>query len=155
MKGQSDTLLLVVEEHDLMDVTSKIKTKTYRVEREFGLIVGIVLSLIGGWKVYHGNTGPVAISLLSLGLGLIVAGLLLPQLLVIPNRAWMRLAMLLSMITTPIMLGLIYFLLIMPIGVAKRMMGWDPLRRRAASAQSYWSPYNKRQNDPRHFERMF
>ncbi len=138
-----------------MDKNPKRSADKYRTEREFGLLVGTVLALIGGWKAYHGNTGLIAVSLLSLGLGLILLGFLMPRLLVHPNRAWMKLAFLLSLITTPIILGIIYFLLIMPIGVTKRLMGWDPLRRRAPSSTSYWSPYNKRQQDPQHFDRMF
>jgi hypothetical protein len=67
----------------------------------------------------------------------------------------MALAGLLSLITTPIVLGLVFFVVVMPIGVIKRLSGWDPLRRRAPSAASYWTPYNARQRDPHHFEKMY
>ncbi len=125
------------------------------MEREFGLIVGIMLILIGSWWLYRNNWVPVAKSFLGIGSVLVILGLLSPRSLVYPNRAWMTLAKLLSLITTPIILGIIFFLLVLPIGFIKRLFGWDPLRRRAPSAQSYWTPYNARQHDSRHFEKMY
>jgi hypothetical protein len=136
---------------------SKQKTSksSFRAEREFGLIVGVMLILIGSWWIYRNNWLPVAKSFLGIGSVLVILGLLLPRTLVYPNRAWMSLARLLSLITTPIILAIIFFLLVLPIGFLKRLSGWDPLRRRAPSAQSYWTPYNPRQHDTRHFEKMY
>ena len=128
---------------------------SFRVEREFGLIVGFMFILIGGWWLYRGAGKMAAPSFLGIGSALVILGLLFPKALVIPNRAWMALAKWLSLITTPIILAVIYFLVLMPIGVIKRLLGWDPLRRRAPSETSYWGPYNARQRDPRHFERMY
>jgi hypothetical protein len=128
---------------------------SFRAEREFGLLVGGVFILLGGWWLYRGHLKTVAPILLGLGSALAVLGLLFPKALVYPNRAWMGLAHLISMVTTPIILGLVFYLLFMPIGVIKRLMGWDPLRRRSPSAASYWTPYNARQRDPNHFENMF
>jgi hypothetical protein len=67
----------------------------------------------------------------------------------------MALAHLLSLITSPIVLGIVYFLVLTPIGVTKRAFGWDPLRRRSEKRESYWHPYPKRQRDPRHYEKMY
>jgi len=61
----------------------------------------------------------------------------------------------LSFITTRIILGIVFFLIITPIGVVKRLSGWDPLERRSAPKPSYWKPYSDRQRDPRHYEKMF
>src|SRR5262245_4833280 len=133
----------------------KTSKTSFRVEREFGLIVGSMLILLGSWWLYRNHWLMVAKGFLGIGAVLVVLGLLLPRSLVYPNRAWMALAKLLSLITTPIILAIIFYLVVMPIGFLKRLSDWDPLRRRAPSAQSYWATYKLRQKDPRHYERMF
>jgi hypothetical protein len=133
----------------------KTSKTSFRAEREFGLLVGLMAILIGSWRLYRGHWGAVEPALLGAGSALALLGLFLPRALVLPNRLWMGLAMRLSLITTPIILGIIFFLVVMPIGMMKRLFGWDPLRRRAPSAASYWSPYNARQKDPHHFEKMY
>lgn len=133
----------------------KITQPSWRTEREFGLLVGGVLLLLGSWWLYRSYWQMAANLLVGFGAVLAFLGLVWPRALVLPNRAWMGLAHLLSLVTTPIVLGAVYFLVLMPTGILKRLSGWDPLRRRAASAASYWVPYNERQRDPHHFERMF
>lgn len=129
--------------------------RSFRAEREFGLIVGSILMLIGGWWLYRGKFSNAADILLPTGALLVLFGLLLPRALVYPNKAWMLLATGLSYVTTPIILGVVFFLVITPIGMVKRMLGWDPLSRRAPSGASYWQPYSERQRDPRHYEKMY
>jgi saxitoxin biosynthesis operon SxtJ-like protein len=138
-----------------MEKNRKISKTSFRDEREFGLTVGIVLILLGGWWFYAGRWKVVATGFLALGPALVILGLLFPRALVLANRAWMALARLLSLFTTPIVLGIVFFGVFMPVGAIKRLFGWDPLRRRASPATSYWNPYNARQRDPRHFEKMY
>jgi hypothetical protein len=128
---------------------------SFRVEREFGLIVGGVFVLLGGWWLYRGKFSAAAHVMLPLGALLILLGLLWPRALVLPNKVWMLLAEGLSFVTTRIILGLVFFLIVTPIGVVKRLSGWDPLSRRGAPSDSYWRPYSQRQRDPRHYEKMF
>ena len=127
----------------------------YRVEREFGLIVGGVFVLLGGWWMYRGKLGFAADCVLAAGIVLFVLGGLVPRALVLPNRWWRSLAEALSFVSTRIILTVIFFALITPVGVVKRMCGWDPLRRRAGTGESYWRPYSARQRDRRHYEKMF
>lgn len=130
-------------------------TVSFRAEREFGFIVGGVFILLSGWWLYRGKFTGVASITLTLGILLILLGLLWPRALVFPNKAWMLLAAGLSFVTTRIILGLVFFLLVTPIGVVKRLSGWDPLSRRSGSSSSYWKPYSERQRDPRHYEKMY
>jgi len=138
-----------------MRSNQKISKTSFRDEREFGLTVGIVLILLGSWWFYTGRWEVVARGFLALGPSLVILGLLFPRALVLPNRAWMALAKLLSLITTPIILGIVFFGIFMPIGAIKRLFGWDPLRRRSSPGASYWVSYNARQRDTRHFEKMY
>ncbi len=129
--------------------------KSFRVQREFGLVVGGVFVLLGVWWLYRGKFSNAAHVVLPLGALLILLGLLWPRALVLPNKAWMLLAEGLSFVTTRIILAVVFFLVVTPIGVIKRLMGWDPLSRRGARSDSYWQPYSERQRDPRHYEKMY
>jgi hypothetical protein len=136
-------------------LVEKRKGHRFRPEREFGLIVGGIFVLLGGWWIYRGKFLNAAHVILPLGGLLVIFGLLWPRVLVLPNRAWMLLAEGLSFVTTRIILAVVFFLVVTPIGVVKRMMGWDPLSRRSERSESYWKPYSQRQRDPRHYEKMF
>jgi hypothetical protein len=124
-------------------------------ERQFGRGVGAMLTLIGGWLSWQAVRPTVGVTLLAVGALLMLFGLVQPRALVWPNRGWMRLAEALSFVSTRIVLGLVFFVVMTPIGVVKRLTGWDPLGRRRARAESYWVAYPTRQHDPKHFERMF
>jgi hypothetical protein len=128
---------------------------SFRAEREFGLIVGGIFVLLACWWLYRGKFIDAAHVTLPLGAILILLGLLLPRALVFPNKAWMLLAEGLSFITTRIVLGIVFFVIMTPIGVIKRLSGWDPLSRRSEASDSYWKPYSERQRNPRHYEKMY
>lgn len=67
-----------------------------------------------------------------------VWGLLAPATLDPVYRAWMKLGVLISRVTTPIILGVVFFLVIMPLGLIRRLFGRDNLARRFDdSAASY------------------
>jgi Saxitoxin biosynthesis operon protein SxtJ len=132
-----------------------MKRRSFRAEKEFGLIVGVVFVSLGSWWLYRGKFITFASVTLPLGALLILLGLVWPRALVLPNKAWMLVAEGLSFVSTTIILGLVFFLIVTPIGVIKRLMGWDPLNRRGARKASYWQPYSERQRNPRHYEKMF
>ena len=130
-----------------------MKARTFRAEKEFGLVVGGVFALLGVWWLYRGKFLNPAYVLTIVGLALVLLGLVAPRVLVAPRKAWMKLAEVLAFVSSRIILALIYFLVLTPIGLVKRAMGWDPLHRRAASSETYWLPYPKR--DRSHYEKMF
>jgi hypothetical protein len=65
----------------------------------------------------------------ALGATLILAGLLVPTRLGPIYRSWMGLGNVLSKITTPVMLGLIYFTVMTPIGLLRRLFGVNSLKQ--------------------------
>ena len=94
--------------------------------RTFGLTVGgafLVITAVLWWRGRHGAVPYVG----GLGAALVAAGLLIPTMLGPVNRAWMGLAHLISKVTTPIFMGVVYFLVITPIGIAMRIAGRRPL----------------------------
>jgi hypothetical protein len=134
---------------------SASRKKSFRSEREFGLLVGGVFAALGCWWIYRGKFEFVAPVFLVLGALLVFLGASFPRALVLPCKAWMALAGVMSFVMTRVILAIVFFLIVTPIGVVKRMTGWDPLRRRADPEQSYWAPYPERQRDPRHYEKMY
>ena len=132
-----------------------MKQPSFRPEKEFGLIVGAVFSALGLWWLYRGKFFNAACIVICAGSALILFGLLAPRLLVVPRKLWMKLAEGMSYVSSRIILAIVFFLVLTPIGLVKRAMGWDPLQRRAGSRDSFWQAYPERQRNPKHYERMY
>ncbi|HEY0366033.1 MAG TPA: SxtJ family membrane protein [Pyrinomonadaceae bacterium] len=135
--------------------SSRVKPRTFRAEKEFGFVVGGVFVLLGSWWLYRGKFLSAAYLLITLGAALILFGVLVPRLLVIPRKLWMKLAEAMAYVSSRIILAIVFFLVLTPIGLVKRAMGWDPLQRRSGPRDSFWQPYPDRQRNPRHYEKMF
>src|ERR1044071_7498941 len=127
--------------------------RAFRAEREFGLIVGGVFVLLSLWWLYRGKFATAAYVLSAAGSALVLFGLVFPRLLTVPRRFWMKLAEGMSYISSRIVLALVFFLVLTPIGLVKRAMGWDPLQRRSKARDTFWQPYPER--NPRHYEKMY
>ena len=68
-----------------------------------------------------------------------IAALAAPAVLHPLNVAWHRIGLVLHKISSPIIMGLLFFLVITPIGLLMRALGKDMLRLRVdLEAQSYW-----------------
>jgi hypothetical protein len=109
-------------------------------DRGFGLTVGGILLLIAAVRVWrHAGYGAIELVLGAVGLCLIVLALVRAQSLSGLNRAWTRLGLVLFKVVNPVVLGLIYLITIVPIGLVLRACGHDPLRlKRDPSASTYW-----------------
>lgn len=127
----------------------------FRQERQFGILLGLILCGSAAW-LFHRHSFS-AFKFVALGLGplLLILGVGMPKLLIWPCRVWMKFGLLLSKITTPIILAVIYFGVITPMGTIRRIFGSNPLGRRGPVRTSYWDDYDRRQSDCRHYERMF
>lgn len=123
--------------------------------RQFGLLVGAVALGLGGWWRYRGILPTASTVALVVGAVLVVLGLVAPASLRIPQRYWMALGEAMSFVMTRVILLVVFALVVTPIGLARRVLGADPLRRRRARAASYWEPYAPRQHNPKHYENMF
>lgn len=104
--------------------------------RKFAFPVGTAFLVLGGIVWWRGHT-PVAITFASLTTLLYLAGLFVPGKLGPIYRAWMGFALLLSKVTTPIFMGVTYFLVLTPTGLVMRLLGRNPVVR-VASDGSFW-----------------
>ena len=108
-------------------------------DRAFGLVFAVVFLVIAGWPLFHGE----AIRWWSAGVAAMFAlvALVKPALLAGLNRLWMKLGILLGKVVSPIALGILFYVVITPIGVMIRLTGKDPLRLKfEPDADSYWIP---------------
>ncbi len=108
-------------------------------DRKFGLTLGIVFALIAVLKLVERSNWGIIWSMLAVAL--IGCALLRPSLLSVPNTIWLKLGLLLHRIVNPIIMAVLFFGTILPIGLLMRVLGKDPLRLRLdKAADSYWLP---------------
>ncbi len=115
-------------------------------DRGFGLTVGGILLAIllvrlglAWWRGGPVEPGWVDYVLGGIGLPLVVLSLAAPATLAPLNRGWTNLGLLLFKVMNPVVLGLIFLLTIVPIGLLLRAFGKDPLRLAfEPDAKSYW-----------------
>ena len=104
--------------------------------RKFGLTVGIAFLVFGGIAWWRGHPTTTLV-LSALGATLALAGLVIPTMLGPVERAWMALAHAISKVTTPIVMGVMYLLVLTPIGVLRRLVGGNPMVH-VPEHNSYW-----------------
>lgn len=105
-------------------------------DRAFGLKVGAAFLVIAGISWWRGHDwAPVVLG--SLGGMLVLGGLVAPRLLRPVHVAWFGFARVLSRFTTPIFMGIVYFVVLTPTALVSRLVGRRPLRQRADTS-GYW-----------------
>lgn len=121
--------------------------------RKFGLLVGGVFAFIGVWPlVWRGDS----LRLWAVGLGaiLMIAGLAVPSLLGPLFKAWMKVGHVLGWINTRIILSIIFFGIITPMGVVMRAFGWDAMRR-GLDKEATTYRVTRAARSPQHMTRQF
>ena len=105
--------------------------------RNFGLVFFIVFLLIALWPLLEKNEvryWSIFISLIFLILGFINSAILTPL-----NRIWFMFGTQLGKIISPLVMGIIFFFLVTPIGLVMRILGKDVLNLKFnKSGKSYW-----------------
>lgn len=104
-------------------VQDKIDNKTLR---SFGLTVGGVFALIALWPVVIRGGDPRLWAAVPSVL-LIVPALVWPSSLSWIHKGWMAIGHVLGWINTRIILGAVFYLVVTPIGVVRRLLGKDPM----------------------------
>jgi len=111
----------------------KIKTSS---NKSFGIVFFIVFLLIALYPMTKGNDlrlWSLIISLIFLILGLINSIILTPL-----NRLWFKFGIILGKIISPIILGIIFFLIVTPTGILLRLFGKDVINMKYNNESSYW-----------------
>ena len=118
--------------------SDKIKISS---NRSFGLLFFVVFLIVSLWPLTHEGSiriWSVIISAVFLILGLINSKLLTPL-----NVLWFKFGMILGAIISPIVMGIIFFLVVTPIGLILRIMGKDLLNKKYdKKKETYWIKRN-------------
>jgi hypothetical protein len=131
---------------------SDVSAPTRRELRGFAWSVGgafLVLAAVAAWR---GRTVP-ALAVGGVGAALLLTGGLAPARLPIVYRAWMRMALAISAVTTPLLMGVVYFGVLTPLAFATRLLGWRTfgVPRGAATAWVDRAPDARRSDLRRQF----
>ena len=115
----------------------------HQTDRAFGLTFTVVFAVIAtiGWVAFDVRLyWAAAIAAIFLIIALACPGVLLPL-----NRLWGWLASLIGVFNNHLLLGLFFFLLVLPMGFTARLLGWDPMgrKRKGGRSDSYWSPVSR------------
>jgi hypothetical protein len=104
------------------------RAATRKELRQFGLLVGGVFAVIGLWPiVFRGE--PLRLWAIGIGGMLIAFAAVLPLALTPIHKGWMWTGHVLGWINTRIILGIVFYGLVTPIGMASRLLGKDTLQR--------------------------
>lgn len=118
------------------DLTRKHEAKRGS-DRAFGLVFAAFFTIIGCLPMWGGGS-PRRWALYA-ALAMAIVALTIPRILTPFNWAWLLFGRVLGAITTPIVLGLMYVLVITPTALVMRIFGRDSLRRRfEPEAETYW-----------------
>ena len=122
--------------------------------RQFGITIGLVLVLLGLWLLWRDKEG--GYLLLIIATLFLSLGLILPKLLKPFHKLWMILAILLGWLMTRIILIILFYLVVTPIGLLAKLSGKDFLNKKFnRDAQSYWIPRKAPSPEKRNYENQF
>ena len=116
-----------------MTQTEEIKLGS---NRSFGIVFFIVFLLISLYPLL--NEGHLRIWSLIISFIFLILGLLNSKLLTPLNKIWFKFGILLGKLISPLVMGIIFFLVVTPIGLLMRMIGKDLLNLRFNTKKSYW-----------------
>jgi len=106
-------------------------------DRTFGLIFTAIFLIIACWPLFSGND--LRRWALVLAAGFCVPALLFPKILAPLNSLWAKFGLIMHKIVNPVLMGLVFFIAVLPTGIIIRLLGKDPMRRKFnANTTSYW-----------------
>lgn len=104
--------------------------------RNFGIVFFTVFLVIGLWPLL--NQGELRIWSLLVSLVFLILGILNSKILAPLNKLWMKFGLLLGSIVSPIVMGIIFFMVVTPTALILRLFGKDILMKKKNNDASYW-----------------
>ena len=113
--------------------------------RSFGIVFFIVFILIAIYPLT--NNGELRIWSLILSLVFLILGLLNSKILYPLNKIWFKFGLLLGRIVSPLVMVIIFFLVVTPIGLLMRILNKDLLNLKFNKSKSYWIKKNEQKSN--------
>jgi len=104
--------------------------------RSFGIVFFVVFLLIALYPLTYG--GEIRIWSLIISILFLILGLLNSKILAPLNKIWFKFGILLGRIVSPLIMGIIFFLVVTPVGLIMRILGKDVLNLKFNTNKSYW-----------------
>lgn len=104
--------------------------------RKFAFPVGTAFLVLAGILYWRDHELPFRVTA-GLGATLYVLGAIIPGYLGPVYRAWMGLALMISKVTTPIFMGVVYYLVLTPTGILMKIFGRKPITHEPTGG-SFW-----------------
>ena len=104
--------------------------------RSFGIVFFIVFLLIALYPLI--NTGEFRLWSLIISFIFLILGILNSRILTPLNKLWFKFGIFLGKIVSPIIMGIIFFFVVTPIGILRRFFGKDVLNLKYNNKKSYW-----------------
>ena len=96
--------------------------------RNFGLVFFMIFLIISLWPLTY--EGPIRIWSVTVALVFLILGLTKSKLLTPLNKLWFKFGIILGAIIAPIVMGIVFFLVLTPIGLVMKIMGKDLLSKK-------------------------
>ena len=113
--------------------------------RSFGILFFIVFFITSLWPLI--SRGDIIYWALIASLIFLVLGVLNSKFLTPLNKLWIKFGIFLGAIVSPIVMGIIYFIILTPIGALMRFLGKDLLKiNKSKSLTTYWINRDKQKN---------
>ena len=121
----------------------KPQIKKKNSNRTFGLVFSFVFLLFAFWS-FQGDFEQIKKIPLFLSIFFLILGTINSKLLTPLNFVWIKFGELLGIIIAPIVMALIYFIILTPIGLFMRLIGKDLLNTKFSKNRSYWIKREKK-----------
>ncbi len=109
--------------------------------RSFGIVFCIVFLIIALYPLT--NLGEIKIWALIISICFFILGLIKSTLLSPLNKLWFKFGIFLGKIISPLVMGLIFFLVVTPIAILMRLLGKDLLNLKFSNNNTYWIEKNE------------
>ena len=118
--------------------------------RSFGILFFIVFSIISIWPILSG--GELRLWSFIVAIIFLIMGITKSRFLTPLNIAWIKFGELLGVIISPLIMGLVYFLVLLPIGILMRVLGKDLLSLKFnKNTETYWNKKEAKTNFNKQF----
>ena len=136
----------------MFEEIKNIKTSSKDI-RSFGITIGIILFIISAILFYYDKSSHQIIA--YIGGGFIALGTIIPILLKPIYILWMTFAVILGWVMTRVILSIVFYFIMTPIGLLTRLLGEDFLALKKSNSGSYWNNRDQAVELNQDYEKQF
>ncbi len=139
---------------DPLDQIINKKTKREHV-KDFGLVMSCFFAIVSCFQIYHGRTN-ITLALAAISCCFYLGSIYLPRAMMPVFSGWMFIGKYLEVVMTFVMLGLMWSVTFLPIGLIFKLMGKSTMTLKMdRNAKSYWENCDNSRADFKLLERQY